>query len=129
MDTEVIRIALLQGSFDCATLKRAYLLVAHNYARALPALCSYKQWLNRLHLVTSLVGQLVEAARHSDLSEKTLYPMEAEPIPVCKPIRHGCLRLLRDEGAYFGKSPTGGSSASSCTSSPPRSKGRSDARC
>lgn len=106
-DAEVITIALLQGSFGCATLKRAYLLVAHNYARAFPALCSYKQWLHRLHLVTSLVGQLVEAARLSDASATTLYLMDAKPIPVCKPIRHGRVRLLRDEGAYFGKATTG----------------------
>src|SRR3989337_3106901 len=106
-DAEVITIALLQGSFGCATLKRAYLLVAHNSARAFPSLCSYKQWLHRLHLVTSLVGQLVEAARLSDASAPMLYLMDAKPIPVCKPIRHGRVRLLREEGASFGKSTTG----------------------
>jgi hypothetical protein len=106
-DAEVITIALSQGSFGCATLKRAYLLVAHNYARAFPSLCSYQQWLNRLHRLTSLIGQLVEAARHSDWSETRLYLMDAKPIPVCKPIRHGRVRLLRDQGAYFGKGTTG----------------------
>lgn len=106
-DAEVITIALLQGSFGCATLKRAYQLVAHNYARAFPSLCSYKQWLNRLHLLTSLVGQLVVAARRCNFPETTLYLMDAKPIPVCKPIRHGRVRLLRDDGAYFGKSTTG----------------------
>jgi hypothetical protein len=44
-DAEVITIALSQGSFGCATLKRAYLLVAHNFSSAFPRLCSYKQWL------------------------------------------------------------------------------------
>ena len=29
------------------------------------------------------------------------------PIRVCKPIRHGRVRLLREDGAYFGKSSTG----------------------
>src|SRR5215210_4350082 len=62
-DSEVITIALLQGSFGCATLKRAYLLVAANFRRAFPRLCSYQQWLHRLHAVTSLIGQMVEAAR------------------------------------------------------------------
>jgi IS5 family transposase len=33
--------------------------------------------------------------------------MDAKPIPVCKPIRHGRVRLLREDGAYFGKSTTG----------------------
>jgi transposase len=106
-DAEVITIALLQGSFGCATLKQTYLLVAHNYARAFPSLCSYQQWIARLHRLTSLVGQLVEAARHSDWSETTLYLMDAKPIPVCKPVRHGRVRLLREEGAYFGKGTTG----------------------
>jgi hypothetical protein len=106
-DSEVITIALLQGSFGCATLKRACLLVAANWRRAFPALCSYKQWLHRLHAVTSLVGQLVEAARRSNNASTTLYLMDAKPIPVCKPIRHGRVRLLREDGASYGKSTTG----------------------
>jgi IS5 family transposase len=83
------------------------LLVHHNWRAAFPHLCSYKQWLNRLHLMSSLVGQLVEAARDHDFHATTLYLMDAKPIPVCKPIRHGRVRLLREEGAYFGKSTTG----------------------
>jgi hypothetical protein len=106
-DAEVITIALLQGSFGCATLKRAYLLVAANFRRAFPRLCSYQQWLNRLHRLTSLIGQLVEAARRTDSPETTLYLMDAKPIPVCKPIRHGRARLLREDGAYFGRSTAG----------------------
>jgi hypothetical protein len=106
-DSEVITIALLQGSFGCATLKQAYLLIRDNWRTAFPRLCSYKQWLNRLHLLTALVGQLVEAARRSDFHETTLYLMDAKPIPVCKPIWHGRVRLLREDGAYFGKSTTG----------------------
>jgi hypothetical protein len=106
-DAEVITIALLQGSFGCATLKGAYLLIRHNWRAAFPRLCSYKQWLHRLHLLSSLVGQLVTAARHYDFNQTTLYLMDAKPIPVCKPIRHGRVRLLREDGAYFGKSTTG----------------------
>jgi Transposase DDE domain len=106
-DSEVITIALLQGSFGCATLKEAYLLVRANWRAAFPRLCSYKQWLNRPHSLTSLIGQLVEATRHSDFHETRLYLMDAKPIPVCKPIRHGRVRLLREDGAYFGKSTTG----------------------
>jgi hypothetical protein len=106
-DAEVITIALLQGSFGCATLKKAYLLVAANFRCAFPRLCSYKQWLHRLHLLTSVTGQLVEAARRSDFQPTTLYLMDAKPIPVCEPIRHGRVRLLREDGAYFGKSTTG----------------------
>ena len=32
---------------------------------------------------------------------------DSKPIPVCAPIRQGRVRLLRDEGAYFGKSSKG----------------------
>jgi hypothetical protein len=106
-DAEVLTIALLQGSFGCATLKQAYLLIRENWRAAFPRLCSYKQWLNRLHRLTSLVGQLVEAARRSNFHQTTLYLMDAKPIPICKPIRHGRVRLLREEGAYFGKSTAG----------------------
>jgi transposase len=106
-DAEVITIALLQGSFGCATLKKAYHLVAANFRHAFPRLCSYQQWLGRLNALTSLVGQLVEAARPSDVPDSTLYLMDAKPIPVCKPIRHGRVRLLREAGAYFGKGTTG----------------------
>jgi Transposase DDE domain len=106
-DAEVLTIALLQGSFGCATLKQAYYLIRHNWRAAFPHMCSYKQWLSRLHLMSSLVGQLIEATRRSDFHATTLYLMDAKPIPVCKPIRHGRVRLLREDGAYFGKSTTG----------------------
>src|ERR1051325_1028159 len=36
-----------------------------------------------------------------------MYLIDSKPILVCKPIRHGRVRLLRQEGAYFGKSSTG----------------------
>ena len=39
--------------------------------------------------------------------EDNLYLLDSKPIPVCKPIRHGRVRLLRDEGAYFGKNKAG----------------------
>lgn len=106
-DSEVLTIALLQGSFGCATLKQAYLLIRDNWRTAFPRLCSYQQWLNRLHLLSSLVGQLVAAARRHDPHALTLYLMDAKPIAVCKPIRHGRVRLLREDGAYFGKSTAG----------------------
>jgi transposase len=106
-DAEVITIALLQGAFGCATLKKAYSMVAANFRPAFPRICSYQQWLQRLHALTSLVGQLVEAVRPNEATASTLYLMDAKPIPVCKPVRHGRVRLLREEGAYFGKSTTG----------------------
>ncbi len=40
-----------------------------------------------------------------------IYIVDGKPIPVCKPlckpIRHGRVKLLREDGAYFGKGSTG----------------------
>lgn len=106
-DAEVLTIALLQGSFGCATLKKAYSLVRANWSGAFPHMVSYKQWLARLHALTALVGQLTQAARPADIEASALYLIDSKPIPVCKPIRHGRVRLLREDGAYWGKSTTG----------------------
>lgn len=106
-DSEVITIALLQSSFGCATLKKAYELVRDNWRAAFPRLCSYQQWLARLHQLSGLVGQLACAVA-LDLSEAdNFYLMDSKPVPVCHPIRHGRVRLLREDGAYFGKSTKG----------------------
>jgi hypothetical protein len=99
-DAEVLTIALLQGSFGCATLKKAYLLVCVNWSCAFPRLISYKQWLARLHALTALVGQLTQAARPAGTDAAALYLIDSKPIPLCKPIHHGRVRLLREDGAY-----------------------------
>lgn len=104
-DAEVLTIALMQGCLGCASLKQTYRLVAHNWRPLFPQLPSYKQWLARLHRLAALVGMLVQKAT-LPLGEN-LYLMDSKPIPVCKPIRHGRVRLLRDEGAYFGKNQAG----------------------
>lgn len=106
-DAEVITIALLQGCFGCPTLKKAYQLVTDNWRAAFPRLCSYKQWMARLHALCGVVGALVGAARRSDYEAVALYLMDAKAVPLCRPIRHGRVRLLREEGAYFGKSSAG----------------------
>jgi DDE family transposase len=66
---------------------------------------SYAQWLSRLHALAPLVGRLLQEAL-VPLPDK-LYLMDSKPIPVCKPIRHGRVRLLRDEDAYWGKNKAG----------------------
>jgi transposase len=104
-DAEVITIGLTQGVFGCQTLKKAYLLVASSFRDAFPNLCCYKEWLRRLHSLTSIVGRLLEACVASQ--EERLYLVDGKPIPVCKPVRHGRVRLLREDGAYFGKGSTG----------------------
>ena len=106
-DAEVLTVALLQGCLGCATLKQAYRFAAANLADAFPHLPGYGQWLARLHALSGVVGQLLqEAGTRAPLGER-FYILDSKPIPVCKAIRHGRVRLLRDEGAYFGKSSTG----------------------
>jgi hypothetical protein len=104
-DSEVITIGLMQSFLGVASLRQTYDLIARNFAAAFPRLCSYQQWIARLHRLTPLIGRLFESARL--LGRCRLYLIDSKPIPVCKAIRHGRVRLLREEGAYFGKSSAG----------------------
>lgn len=106
-DAEVITVALLQNSFGCATLKRAYKLVRDNWRSAFPRLVSYKQWVARLHALSGVVGQLLRSVALDLAEADNFYLMDSKPIPVCHPIRHGRARLLREDGAYFGKTSKG----------------------
>ena len=106
-DAEIITIALMQSCFGVATLKKAYLLIASNHRSAFPLLCSYKQWIARLHSLSEVTGHLIESARNTDGFEVELAIYDSKPIPVCRAIRHGRVRLLREEGAYFGKTSKG----------------------
>ena len=104
-DAEVITIALMQSCLGVASLKQTYKLITNNFHSAFPLLPSYKQWIARLHNLSPVVGRLFESARR--LGTCKLYLIDSKPIPVCKAIRHGRVRLLREEGAYFGKSSAG----------------------
>lgn len=104
-DAEVLTIALMQGYFGCATLKQTYLLVQANAASAFPQLRSYQQWLARLHALSPTVGSLVLAS--AGQAKQQYYVMDSKPIPVCHPIRHGRVRLLREDGAWFSKTTKG----------------------
>ena len=106
-DAEVITIALMQGVFQVATLKQAYLLVKSLFPNAFPHLPPYAPFLSRLHRLTPLVGMLLMKAGLRALGEGNTFVLDSKPIPVCKPVRHGRVRLLRDEGAYFGKNKAG----------------------
>jgi transposase len=106
-DAEVITIGLLQGCLGVSTLKRAYRFVADNQPAAFPHLPTYPQWLARLHALSGVVGQLLQAAGVQAALGERYYLLDSKPIPVCKPIRHGRVRLLREEGAYFGKTSVG----------------------
>ena len=106
-DAEVITIALMQSPLRVASLKQTYRLISLNFSEAFPKLCSYKQWVSRLHRLCDLVGAMIEAARPCDGFRFSLYAIDSKPIPVCKPIRHRVVKLLRDEGSYFGKTSAG----------------------
>src|SRR5712691_9587125 len=106
-DAEVLTVALLQGVFEVATLKQTYRLVARNWRRAFPHLPSYKQWATRLHHLLPHVGWLLATTCGHAPTAARLYLIDSKPIPLCQPIRHGRVRLLRDEGAYFGKTSKG----------------------
>lgn len=106
-DAEVIAVGLMQGCFGCATLKKTYRLIADNYADAFPRLPTYQQWLARLHALSPVVGGLIQAAISRHRMPGRFYIFDSKPIPVCKPLRHGRVRLLREEGASFGKTSAG----------------------
>lgn len=104
-DAEVLTVALMQGVFRVATLKQTYRLVEQSFPGAFPHLPRYAPWLARLHALSPLVGRLIPAA--IDPLPSHLYLMDSKPIPLCKPIRHGRVRLLREEGSAFGMTSVG----------------------
>lgn len=106
-DAEIIAVALMQSYFGCATLKRTYLLVKANDAKAFPHLPSYQQWLARWHQLSFQMGIVLESVPLSITDLEEIYLVDSFPIPMCQPIRHGRVNLLRDQGAYFGKGTKG----------------------
>lgn len=106
-DSEVITIALLQAPLGVASLKKTYRMVARNWRSAFPALPTYTQWVNRLHQLTRQVGALLSATCGHDSADARLYLMDSKPIPLCHTLRHGRVRLLREDGARFGKTSKG----------------------
>jgi hypothetical protein len=105
-DAEVLTIALLQGSFQVASLKQTYRLIGANFRPAFPHLPSYAEWLRRLHQLSILVGLLLEATSASQQST-AFYLADSKPIPLCHQLRHGRVRLMREDGARFGKTSKG----------------------
>jgi len=106
-DAEVLTIGLLQAVFGVASLKQTYRLVASNWGRAFPHLPGYPQWINRLHRLSRHTDELLSHTCAHDATDARLYLLDAKPIPVCHPLRHGRVRLMREDGARFGKSSKG----------------------
>ena len=106
-DTEVLTIGLLQGCLGGASVKQTYRLVAYNYRSAFPRLCSYQQWMARLPALTAPIRALLSATMQTPMDRAAFYLVDAKPLPVCHRVRHGRVRLLREEGAYWGKTSKG----------------------
>lgn len=106
-DAEVLTIALMQSCFEVQSLKRTYLLIAANFRRAFPQLCSYKQWIARLHALATAIDALLAATTALPEDAPTFYLVDSKPIPLCHQLRHWRVRLLREDGAHFGKTKKG----------------------
>jgi len=88
-------------------MTQTYLLVAANAGGAFPHLCSYQQWLQRAHALTPIIGRLVLESAANAGPSLFLHLMDSKPIPLCHPLRHGRVRLLRLMGAWFEKTKKG----------------------
>ena len=106
-DAEVITIALMQSYFRTDTLKRTYLLVLANDPQAFPRCCSDKQWRARLNRLSTQVGALIGELAQAQAQAAPFYLLDSEPLPMCQPLRHGRVLLLREAGAYVGKTKKG----------------------
>lgn len=106
-DAEVLTIALMQSYFRTDTLKRTFLLVRANDPQAFPRCCTYKQWVARLNRLAQPLGAMIEEFAQETATGTQFYLLDAQPIPVCQPIRHCRVSLLREAGAYFGKTSKG----------------------
>jgi hypothetical protein len=106
-DAEVLTLALWQGGCEVATLKPTYRLVAQNWRTAFPPLASYQHWVTRVHHLRPPGSRLrATTATHPGQAAR-LSLMDSTPLPLCQPLRHGRVRLLREEGAYVGKRSQG----------------------
>jgi transposase len=63
--------------------------------------------INRRHQLTKQVGALLEATCGHDSLAARLYLMDSKPLPLCHQLRHGRVRLMREDGARFGKTSKG----------------------
>jgi hypothetical protein len=106
-DAEVLTIALLPGCLGVASLKQTYRLVAHNHRSAFPCLCSDPQWMARLQALAAQISALLVATAQLPAPYPAFYLIDAKPLPVCHRLRHGRVRLLREDGAYGGKTSKG----------------------
>ncbi len=106
-DSEVLTLALLQGCLGVPSLKQTYRLVNQNYRSIFPHLCSYRQWIARLQALPAHISTLLRVTTQIPANSSSFYLIDAKPLPVCHRLRHGRVRLLREDGAYWGKTSKG----------------------
>lgn len=63
--------------------------------------------LARLQSLAVPIGDLMEAAAQLPADRAACYLIDAKPLPACHRVRHGRVRLLREDGAYWGKTSKG----------------------
>lgn len=102
----MLTVALLRADAGTDNFKRVYDLGAKNWRSAFSRLPSYAQWLGRLHRLAAQAGALLAASRAHGATEARLYIIDSKPT-LCHPPRHGRVRLLREDGARFGKTSQG----------------------
>jgi IS5 family transposase len=61
----------------------------------------------RLQALTALIRALLTATMQLPTGSAAFYLIDAKPLPVCHRLRHGRVRLLREDGAYWGKTSKG----------------------
>jgi hypothetical protein len=57
----------------------------------------------RLHALNQVIGMLVQVSSVRPSEEAKLFLMDSKPIPVCHPLRHVGVRVMREDDAWFGK--------------------------
>ena len=61
----------------------------------------------RLQALTVPLRALLSASMQIPTGSASFYLIDAKPLPVCHRVRHGRVRLLREDGAYWGKTSKG----------------------
>lgn len=106
-DAETLTVALLQGPLEAQSLKQTWKLVNEYHRDAFPKLPSYAQFIQRLQDLDQPLGGLLAATTAVPAGSLNFHRIDAKPIPLCHQLRHGRVRLLREDGAWFGKTSKG----------------------
>src|SRR5205085_1437585 len=106
-DAEVWSLALWQGCLGVASRKQTYRLVARHYRSAFPPLCSYAPWMARRQALAAPISALLSTTTQLPVGSPAFYLIDAKPLPVCSRLRHGRVRLRREDGAYWGQTSKG----------------------